>query len=213
MRSTRKRRPNSSTVCFGIDGLEQLLEAAEIALLRANLVGEIGEPHAGPRRREVDIVLRRHFDQAGFRRDRLEIAPLLGLRVRVGVRDLDADRPENADVARLAADGGQLGVERRAMLLHAGKRAARAELQVGIGRGQVHAGPRQSGLDDDRPVLRRRQRRQRAAHVEIAPAISRSDALWPGSQKMPFSRSAISASGSTLSHSAHATLRNSCARS
>src|SRR5262249_8144962 len=37
-----------------VDGLEQLLEAAEIALLGANLVGEVGKPHARFRGREVD---------------------------------------------------------------------------------------------------------------------------------------------------------------
>src|SRR5262249_54063512 len=47
-----------------VDGLEQLLEAAEIALLGANLVGEVGKPHARFRGREVDAVLRRHLDEA-----------------------------------------------------------------------------------------------------------------------------------------------------
>ena len=64
------------------------------------------------------------------------------------------------------------------MLLHARDRAPRAELQVGIGGGEVHARARLAGLDDDRPALRRRQCRQRSAHVEIAP--SKIDAMHLG---------------------------------
>ena len=119
IRSTRNRRPNSSTVCDGIGGLEKLVEASVVALLCPNFVSKIGEPHAGPRLGKIDIVLRRHFDQAGFRPDRLEIAPLLLLRIGVGFGNLDADRPENPDVTRLAADLGKFRIQRLAMLFHA----------------------------------------------------------------------------------------------
>ena len=57
------------------------------------------------------------------------------------------------------------------MLLHGGNRAACAELHVGVGGGQVHAGTGKTGLDDDGPLLRRRQCRKRAADVEIPAAV------------------------------------------
>ena len=115
--------------------------------------------------------MRRHFHETGFGTDRLKIAPLLFLGVGFGIGDLDADRPKNADVARLAADRGQLGVKRFAVLLHGRNRAARAELHVGVGGSEVQAGARETGLDDDWPMLRRRQRWKRATHVEIPAAV------------------------------------------
>src|SRR5262249_34220832 len=133
-----------------VDGLEQLLEAAEIALVGLHGVGEIRKPHAGPRGREVDIILGRHLDQPGLRRNRVEIAPLLFARRRFRVGDLNADRPQDADVARLAADARELLVERLAVLLHARERAPRRELQLRVGRGERHAGAGQAGLDDYR---------------------------------------------------------------
>ncbi len=125
---------------LGIDGLEQFLEAAEIALLGLHLVGEIGEPHVRRRDREVDAVLRRHLDEARLGRDRVEVALLLRARGGRGFRDLHANRPENADVARLAAGRHKLGVELFPVLLHAGQRAACAELQFGEVRRERHAG-------------------------------------------------------------------------
>ena len=71
----------------------------------------------------------------------------------------------------LAVERSQLCIQGLAMLFHAGNRAARAELHVGIGGGQVHAGTRKTGLNDDRPLLRRGQRRERSADVEIAAAV------------------------------------------
>ena len=56
------------------------------------------------------------------------------------------------------------------MLFHAGQRAAGGELQVGVGRGELHARTRLPGLDDHGAALGGRQRRQRSAHVVIAAA-------------------------------------------
>ena len=72
----------------------------------------------------------------------------------------------------LAAERRELCTQRLAMLRHARDRAPRAELHVGIRSRQVHARARKTGLNDDRPLLRRRQCRQRAADIEMpAPVI------------------------------------------
>ena len=155
----------------GIGRLEQLIEAAVIALLRAHLVGKVGEPHAGRALEKSTLYCADISTSPASGRIDVEVTLLLLLGFGLGVGDLDADRPQDSDVARLAADLGELGVERVAMLLHTGNGAARAELHVGIARGEVHARAGQPGLDDHRPLLRRRQRRQRTAHVEIPAAM------------------------------------------
>ncbi len=157
--ATRIRSGHEVTAEFrhrhvGFGGFEDFLEAAEVAFLRFDLIGKVDQPHLGRRGRKVDAELLRHLDQAGLRRDRIEELAFLLARLRSRIGDLNADRPENAQVARRAPEGGELGVDRGAMLLHARQRAPGAELQVGIFGGEIHSGTRLSGLDDDRPLLR-----------------------------------------------------------
>jgi hypothetical protein len=61
----------------GVGRLEKFLEASVVSLLRAHLVGKVGQAHAGAGLGEIDVVLRRHFHQTCFRSYRGEIAPLL----------------------------------------------------------------------------------------------------------------------------------------
>ena len=111
-------------------------------------------------------------------------APTTGCRVRAACgREWRALRRESARCA-----------------LHARRRAARDELQVGVSAREIHARPRLPGLDDHRPALRRRQRGQGAAHVVIFAAVIEQMHLCRDRRKSPLSRSIRIASGSTLSH-------------
>jgi hypothetical protein len=88
-------------------------------------------------------------------------------RFRFRLRDLNADGPENPEIAGLAPERRQLGVDGGAMLFHAGERAPGAELHVRVFGGEIHSRSRLSRLDDDRPLLRGRQGGKRAAYVEV----------------------------------------------
>src|SRR5260221_11616109 len=92
---------------------------------------------------------------------------LHGARVFLGVGDLNAHGPEDTSVLRLWAELGEPAVEFGPMRLHTRHRAAGAELQIGIMRGEVHGRPRLASLDDDRAALRRGQRGQRAADAVV----------------------------------------------
>jgi hypothetical protein len=83
---------------------------------------------------------------------------------------LDAHRPEDRAFARLASELGEPAVELGAMRLHALHGPARAELQVGVMGGEIHARAGLSGLNDDRAALGRRQGGQWSAHIIVAAA-------------------------------------------
>src|SRR4029079_17593215 len=104
----------------GLGRFQYLLEGPKVALLRLDLVGKVDEAHPGLRSREIDAELLRHLDEPGLRRDRIEKPTLLFARRLFRIRHLNANRPENAQVAWLAPECGQLAVDRGAMLLHAG---------------------------------------------------------------------------------------------
>jgi len=152
---------------IGIVGLQQFLEAAEVALLARDGIGEVGELHARPRLREIDVVLEGHLDEACIRRDSVEVFALaLGV-LPVGIRHFDPYRPEYADIARLSACIGERCVERGAMAFHAGCCAPRRELQFREIGAQRQSRARQSSLYDHRAVLGRGHRRKWTADAEV----------------------------------------------
>src|SRR5580704_17068706 len=109
----------------GIDGFQKLLDAAEVTVLRAYFISEIGKPHPRLRNGKVDAVLRRPFNEAGFGRYRRQVATLLHDGVSIEIGYLDSYRPQNTDIARAATDRRQRRVEGLPVLFHAGERPAR----------------------------------------------------------------------------------------
>ncbi|AEK62041.1 hypothetical protein CFU_2213 [Collimonas fungivorans Ter331] len=96
-------------------------------------------------------------------------ALVFGLRARSA--DERHDRGQHLDVARLAAEFGGAAFQVVVKALHAGQVGLYAEHYFRPARGEILAALRRSGLDDDRPVLRRGGNIQRTAHIEVSAAV------------------------------------------